>query len=63
MTATSDGVTQVVTHKLGNEAGELTSDGLGLATDAAMAASNVKKAGLKSVAKATLKQTAQKTVA
>jgi hypothetical protein len=53
----------VVTHKLGNEAGELTSDGLGLATDAAMAASNVKKAGLKSVAKATLKQTAQKTVA
>jgi hypothetical protein len=62
LTATSESTTQIVTHKLGSEAGELTQDGLGLVTDSVAAASNMRKAGLKSVAAATLKDTARKTV-
>lgn len=61
LTASCDGVTKVVTHKLGDEAGQATSDGLGLAQDAYATASNVRQAGLKSVAKTTAKATAQKT--
>lgn len=63
LSAGCDGASAIITHKLGEEAGETARDGLGLAQDAVASAANMRSAGLKSLAKVTLKDTAKKTVA
>ena len=61
LTATSEGVQRVVTHKMGDEAGAVAGDATGLLQDGFTVATNVQSSGLKGLAAQTLKQSAEKT--
>lgn len=58
LTSSCDGISKVVTHKLGAEAGETTSNGLGVVSDVYEIQTNVRKAGIKGIAKATAQSSA-----
>ncbi len=59
--ATCEGVTKVVTHKLGQEAGAAAGDGLGLVQDAIAVQQNMSSVGVKGLLAQTAKQSAEKT--
>jgi hypothetical protein len=58
LTSSCEGISKVVTHKLGAEAGETTSNGLGVVSDVYEIQTNVRKAGIKGIAKATAQSSA-----
>jgi hypothetical protein len=57
--STCEGIATVVTHKLGEEAGAVTKDGLGVVQDAVEISQNVKKGGVKAIVKSTAVASAQ----
>lgn len=59
LSSTCSGISTVVTHKLGEEAGAVTKDGLGVVQDAVEISQNVKNSGVKAVVKATAVASAQ----
>lgn len=58
LTSSCDGISKVVTHKLGEEAGAVTANGLGVVTDVVDIQSNVKKAGVRGIMRATAQTSA-----
>lgn len=58
LTSSCEGISKVVTHKLGAEAGETTSNGLGVVSDVYEIQTNVRKAGIKGIARATAQSSA-----
>lgn len=58
LTSSCDGISKVVTHKLGAEAGETTANGLGVVSDVYQIQTNMRKAGIKGVVRATAQSSA-----
>lgn len=58
LSSSCDGISRVVTHKLGDEAGQLTANGLGVVTDVVDIQTNVRKAGVKGIVAATAQSSA-----
>ena len=59
LSSTCEGISTVVTHKLGEEAGTVTKEGLGVVQDAVEISSNVKKGGVKAIVTSTAISSAQ----
>jgi hypothetical protein len=58
LSSSCDGISKVVTHKLGDEAGDLAHNGLGVVTDVVDIQNNIKMAGVKGIVKATAQSSA-----
>jgi hypothetical protein len=58
LTSSCEGISKVVTHKLGEEAGQTTANGLGVVSDVYQIQTNVRKAGIKGIASATAQSSA-----
>lgn len=63
LTASCDGVSTIVTHKMGAEAGQVTQEGLGVVQDVVSVQQNLKQVGVKAIVKKTGQQAATKYMA